>query len=62
MQAREDVGEPSLRIDVVELGGLDQRVDCGGAVGDAWRTQMSSKYERNTPAVPLPPVQQVRKD
>src|ERR1700741_5506051 len=32
MQAREDVGEPSLRIDVVELGGLDQRVDHGGAV------------------------------
>jgi hypothetical protein len=31
LQAREDIGEPSLRIDVVELGGLDQRVDGGGA-------------------------------
>ena len=26
-QSREDVGEPGLRIDVVELGGLDQRVE-----------------------------------
>ena len=31
LQAREDIGEPSLRIDIVELGGLDQRVDRGGA-------------------------------
>ena len=28
-QAREHVGEPSLRVDVVELGGLDKRVDGG---------------------------------
>jgi len=26
LQVREDIDEPSLRIDVVELGGLDQRV------------------------------------
>ena len=26
----EDIGEPGLRIDVVELGGLDQRVDGSG--------------------------------
>jgi hypothetical protein len=30
-QSHEDVGEPSLRIDVVELGGMDQRIDRGGA-------------------------------
>jgi hypothetical protein len=30
LQAREVVGERSLRIDVVELGCLDQRVDGGG--------------------------------
>ena len=29
--AREDVGEPSLRIDVVELGGRDQSVNGSGA-------------------------------
>ena len=31
LQAREDIGEPGLRIDVAELGGLDQRVDRSGA-------------------------------
>ena len=30
-QAGEHVGEPSLRIDVVELGGVDERVEGGGA-------------------------------
>ena len=30
LQARQDVGEPGLRVDVVELCGLDQRVDSGG--------------------------------
>jgi hypothetical protein len=30
-QLGENVWEPSLRIDVVELGDLDQRVDGGGA-------------------------------
>ncbi len=29
--ARQHVGEPGLGIDVVELGGLDQGVDGGGA-------------------------------
>ena len=29
-QAGEDIGEPSLRVDVVELGGLDEGVDSGG--------------------------------
>ena len=33
--AGEDVGEPGLRIDVVELGGDDQRVHEGGALGAA---------------------------
>jgi hypothetical protein len=31
VDARQHVGEPGLRIDAVELGGLDQRVDDGGA-------------------------------
>jgi len=31
-QSGKHVCEPSLRIDAVELGGLDQRVDCGGAM------------------------------
>jgi len=30
--AGEDIGEPCLRVDIVELGGLDQRVDDGGAL------------------------------
>jgi hypothetical protein len=30
-QPGEHVGKPGLRIDAVELGGLDQRVDGGGA-------------------------------
>ena len=30
--AREDIGEPSLRVDIVELGGLDQRVDGGSTL------------------------------
>jgi hypothetical protein len=29
--AAEHVGEPRLRIDVVELGGVDQRIDRSGA-------------------------------
>ena len=33
--AGEHVGEPGLRIDVVELGGLDQRVDRRGALAAA---------------------------
>src|SRR5262245_25876289 len=32
LQAREDVGEPGLWIDIVEPGGVDQRVDRGGAL------------------------------
>lgn len=31
LQARQHVCEPGLRVDVVELRGLDQRVDGGGA-------------------------------
>ena len=31
----EHVGEPSLRLDIIELGGLDQRVKHGGAVAAA---------------------------
>ena len=30
-QARQDVGQPSLWIDVAELCGFDQRIDGGGA-------------------------------
>ena len=30
-QSRQHVGEPGARIDAVELGGLDERVDGGGA-------------------------------
>jgi hypothetical protein len=28
LQAREHIGKPGLRVDVVEPGGLDQGVDC----------------------------------
>jgi hypothetical protein len=31
LQSCEDIGEPGLRVDVVELCGLDQRVDSSGA-------------------------------
>ena len=31
MQARQHIGEPGEYIDVVELGGFDQRVDRSGA-------------------------------
>ena len=31
----EDVGEPSLRVDGVEFGGLDERVHEGGPFGPA---------------------------
>ena len=31
LQARQEVGEPGLGVDIVELGGLDQGVDGGGA-------------------------------
>ena len=30
--SRENISEPGLRIDIVELGGLDQSIDGGGAV------------------------------
>jgi hypothetical protein len=33
--AGEHVGEPSLRVDVVELGGADQGIDDGGALATA---------------------------
>ena len=32
--AREDVGEPGLRVDVVELSGADEAIDDGGPLGD----------------------------
>ena len=31
-QAREDIGEPGTWIDVIELAGLDERLDGGGAL------------------------------
>lgn len=31
LQASEDVGEPGVRIDVVDPGGVDQRIDRGSA-------------------------------
>ena len=37
-QPGEHVGEPSLRIDVVELGGRDQRIDGCGATAAFVRT------------------------
>lgn len=36
--AGEDVGEPGLRVDIVEAGGLDQGVEDGGALTAAVRT------------------------
>lgn len=33
--AREDVGEPGLRVDIVELGRADEAVDHGGSLGTA---------------------------
>jgi hypothetical protein len=38
LQAGEDVGEPGLRIDVVDPGGVDQGVDCGSAAATFIRT------------------------
>ena len=32
VDATKDIGEPGLRINVVETGGLDQRVHDGGAI------------------------------
>jgi hypothetical protein len=49
-QAREDVGEPGLRIDVVELGGGNQAVDGGRPsatlVGTGERSILSSHSDR----------------
>ena len=33
--ARKDIGQPGLRIDIVKTGGLDQRVKHGGALSTA---------------------------
>ena len=38
LQSRQDIGEPSLRVDVVELGGFDERVDGGGATAAVIRS------------------------
>jgi hypothetical protein len=38
LHSREDIGEPSLWINVVELGGLDQGVDCRGTSAAFIRT------------------------
>jgi hypothetical protein len=35
--AAQNVGQPSLRIDVIHLGGRDQRHHDGGAIGAAVR-------------------------
>ncbi len=47
--AREDIGELGLRIDIVELGGLEQRVDDGGALAAAIRATEQPRLatERN---------------
>src|SRR5689334_1844083 len=37
-QSREDVSEPSLWVDVVELSGVDERVDGSGAMSALVRT------------------------
>ena len=42
--AGEDVGEPGLRIDIVELGGADQRVDDGGALTTAIRSAEQPRF------------------
>jgi hypothetical protein len=42
LQAREDVGEPGLRVNVVELGGAEQRVDRGGTAA-AFANRLRSK-------------------
>ena len=36
---RQDVAEPSLRVDAVELGALGQGVDGGGSLGAAVRAR-----------------------
>lgn len=36
--AHEDVGEPGLRVDVVEFSGADEAVDDGGPLGAAVRS------------------------
>src|ERR1700691_1156194 len=40
----ENVGEPRVGIDVVELGGLDQRVHNGGSFGPALRTGEQPRF------------------
>ena len=51
----QDVGEPGLRIDVVEFGRPDQRVHRGGALATAIGAgeQPSSAPERDTAQRPL---------
>src|SRR6266853_490363 len=55
LQSRQDVGEPSLWIDVVELGGLDQRIDGSGTatafVGSGERPVVAA--DRNAAQRPL---------
>ena len=55
VDAGEDIGEPSLRIDVVEARGLDQGVDHGGAVAAAVGAceQPCLAAERNAAQGPL---------
>jgi hypothetical protein len=41
LQSRQDVCEPGLRIDVVELGGFDEGVDGGGAAAAVFEVKQS---------------------
>jgi hypothetical protein len=51
----EHVGEPGARIDIVELGGLDQRVDGGGAPSAVIRSRERpvAAADRDTAQRPL---------
>ena len=47
--AGEDIGEPGLRIDIVELGGLDQGVDDSStlpaAIGTAEQPRLTAEWD-----------------
>ncbi|MGY4501115.1 hypothetical protein ACVWYH_005046 [Bradyrhizobium sp. GM24.11] len=51
--AGEHVGEPGQRIDIIELGGHDQRCHDRGAVGSAFGTgeQPGFASQRNYPSI-----------